>query len=187
MLEPPENQTAKPSISPAAAIVTMIGFAPNAPTANPWTPRPEHRARRQHHRRDDPVLQRPQEQHRGHGHRLAEREREQVPAQDDHRQTGGDDPDEGRRGQDRLQVADAEEAFRGHPAPHTVSSRRRRPGADAASASRFAPGGTNEPRSGGAGGAITDPSARPVTMSASTGGRRPPSGRAPRRCALRTS
>ena len=37
MLWPCESQTAIPSISPAAPIVMMIGLAPQAPTANPWT------------------------------------------------------------------------------------------------------------------------------------------------------
>ena len=37
MLWPCESQTAIPSMSPAAPIVTMIGFAPQAPTVNPWT------------------------------------------------------------------------------------------------------------------------------------------------------
>ena len=37
MLWPCESQTASPSMSPAAPIVMMIGFAPQAPTANPWT------------------------------------------------------------------------------------------------------------------------------------------------------
>ena len=115
----PRQPDATPAISPAAAIVTMIGFAPNAPTTNPCTSpiaRPSSSA--SSIARDDPVLQRAQEQHRGHRRRLADREREQVAAEHDHRQTDGDDPDEGRRGEDRLQVADAEEAFRGHCAVH---------------------------------------------------------------------
>ena len=37
MLSPCESQTAIPSSRPAAPIVTMIGFAPQAPTTNPWT------------------------------------------------------------------------------------------------------------------------------------------------------
>ena len=75
MLCPCENQTAMPSIRPAAPIVMTIGFARQAPTAKPWTSsdrKPE--KQRQQDCDEEIEPERVQEHHRGDRRRLAERE-----------------------------------------------------------------------------------------------------------------
>ena len=89
----------------------MIGFAPQAPTANPCDGADrEAEQQRQDDRGGEAEAERVEEDHRGDRGGLAEGEREEVAAEDDDRQPDGDDPDERRGGEDRLHVAHGQEA-----------------------------------------------------------------------------
>ena len=83
---------------------------------------------RQDDRRDEAEAERVEEEHRRDRGGLAEGEREEVAAEDDDGEADGDDPDERRRGEDRLQVA--------RPSGSPSSSRRRRPSPPRASRPR---------------------------------------------------